>query len=156
MAPESVRCGLPGLAESDLNPDLPSQWDDWELAWPDSCVQLFRKMMGGAQTQLSLEPLKQEEDGCYVVRLFSDQADIRRALVANLRDPKLASIKEPVTENAPPIVRDTSLEEVVTGEDAVGSTPERQDRDGVWPGSASEVKNDDLPVTPTNRAEVMF
>ena len=97
LSPQSVQCSLPVLLASDLNPEQPSEWDDWELVWPSSCVTVFKKLVGTEDGgQFFIEPVECREDGGYVVRLFNNQLDVQKALVAKLQDPKLRVIKEAV------------------------------------------------------------
>ena len=95
LPPQSISCSLPVLLESDVNPDLPSSWEAWELKWPVSCDSLFVDLTSNKQ-RFSLEVLALREDGTCVVRLFCDECDVREVLVAKLRDPKEHVIREPV------------------------------------------------------------
>lgn len=101
LPPQSVKCSLPVLLESDVNLDLPSAWDVWELSWPTACISHFRKLTGAAQDDsaaasvFSMEPIAVNEDGTYVVKLCDGELDIRDALIANLRDPGCCVIKDP-------------------------------------------------------------
>lgn len=138
LPPQSITCGLPVLLESDMNPDLPQSWTAWELSWPISCDQLFRKLTSEVE-MFYVEPLAHKEDSSHIVKLFTDQVDVRTALVANLQDPNLCVIKEDGDTSADNNGGDTSREDCGTSsgiedfalEDKMADSKEVNDGEGV-------------------------
>ena len=101
LPPQAVRCQLPVLCETDLNPNLVLQDDPWELTWPSSCVHHLTELTVKAGNGLYLEILAANKDGnhMYVVKVLDCSAevevDLRSILVEKLRAPNQAAVTSP-------------------------------------------------------------
>lgn len=84
LPPQAVRCSLPILLENDINPELPSSMDSWELDWPTRSVQHFNRLTDG-NTGLMMK-IESYENDKYIIDLFDCEYNVRETLVARLRN----------------------------------------------------------------------
>ena len=85
LPPQFVRCSLPSLLESDVDPYFSSSLSSCDMVWPSGCVSLFEQLVRENDV-LQMEVLELHSGSECIVRLFTDQFDVREMLLASLRD----------------------------------------------------------------------